>query len=299
MVTIPRVAGAPRYRITTSCGGWSDLEATPGDAPLTGLVSVNCAGPIDVVAAVIADTTVLQSFAVTGIEVVPDAAIDLTAHAYTPAAVMNLSYVNVPSEELLIAFYLAMPSGKVSIGADDPPVTGGSSQSVVEASVGAPLVTQSVFTIENSRRTLVEWGPATGTDATLDIAPSLLPAYTSMPAYDITTHSVSWTSETGGLTPQVTRFAMLASDGENFWDWHIVGPYTGNAMTFPTIPITRSIDFNRNLDPYVLDLETASVPYDAIRANAFSYEDLDDVIAGESGRVASQTLPRDHHEPPF
>src|SRR6185503_1419866 len=109
---------------------------------------------------------------------------------------------------------------------------------------GTADLVQSTFTGNYDQQTVLEWGPYTSS-YTLDIAAHALPTFSSVPAYDVASHTASITEDATGMTPDftmVTFDVLREADDSTTWAWSIVAPHSVT-VTLPVLP-TDLYDYN-------------------------------------------------------
>ena len=121
-----------------------------------------------------------------------------------------------------------------------------------------------------SEHWFLDWGQV-APSYTLDAASRALYHITAGPELDTTTHQITWTQETTGVTPDFVSVWGYASDEKMSWQFRVIAPYGAN-VTMPTLP-TDDGDYNIGAeDFYRLDtFVMGKVPggYDVVRPHAY------------------------------
>jgi hypothetical protein len=164
---------------------------------------------------------------------------------------------------------------------------------VTTGTQSAVRVAASPHAVALSSQELVMWG--TAIPSPFEFEALALAQFTSPPAYDIATRTVTWV-EGPGPSGNVVRTELHAfRDGTpaRMWDWQLATARTGPAsVTYPKLPIGDFDFMPAATDSYgVKDLETANLPggYAAIRARAVRTR-LDVVSPASAGQLSYQRL---------
>jgi hypothetical protein len=150
-----------------------------------------------------------------------------------------------------------------------------------------------VFPGGSNEEIFVDWGPYTDTYTT-DAGARMLPLYATGPTIDTTAHTVSFTEQSGGVTPDFVYTVASAYRQADFhsWVWRMVSPHA-TTLTFPTLP-TDVYDFNfRSTDnPSDNTLLEGKVPggYEAVRSLVLSQAGIlpQQFVSGATGSVTLQ-----------
>ncbi|HUS32382.1 MAG TPA: hypothetical protein VMZ53_27970 [Kofleriaceae bacterium] len=276
------------YYVHSSCGDSYLGSAGSGNTPSGNAYFYDCGATTDfLVTAEDGNFNVLSSFFVAGQAVSSGGTLDFSTKTFTAPTARTYTFSNVPNgASVTVRDHLASTKGElIEVGGDvsGDPATGtlnvpafANAVSIVEGQVYDSL------TIHSS----VDWGPVTSTFSVADYSARMLVGFESTPAFDATTHKITWTA-TSGVAPDFTyaRGRVYRQAFGREIDWQLVAPYTAGTVTYPVVPAgTTDINFTAS-DSVSLEVGHVKLPpggYDAVRANVF-------VADGPIGLVTTAT----------
>lgn len=305
-ITLPVDATAAYYDIYTDCGAnvnsIYDPPVTAKRAPAAAAVAGPSAtfslyGCTATTATFVVVTEDASTFAASHFFVAPNVAIDqptvdLTASTYAPVDAATFHLKNLPDlfgGANVDVDYLGTAGLFATSWSDTRgygTATGGAADvtlPVLPAATGL-RVERAELASNFGLHQLVRWGAAADADggSTWDLAGLPLVDFSTNPTFDPATNMATWTAGTTGATPDAyyARFRVdrYVQDGSGnvttnaYWDWSIVGPYTGAAIAPPALT-GAAADYNvTSTDSvFVNDIVLGKLPggYDLVRAHAF------------------------------
>ncbi|MGN6106147.1 MAG: hypothetical protein ACTHU0_13650, partial [Kofleriaceae bacterium] len=235
-----------------------------------------------------------------GVAVAEGATIDLTSGTYKALPEAALSFAGIPSGFATVYGYTALLTSGAgqqtlfgrNFGID---VVNGTATTTVQRPdiQGARMFVQTdLFNGSYGSHGTLEWGPVGDYATSLDGA--LLPEFSDRAIYDAADHALSWTTTSASATPDLVDAVIYFTRSEPLmsWRWQIVGPHTGNSVTYPVLP-GEAAQFNpTDSDSVGHDmLYVAKLPggYDAVRASYFGRE-LQGLMSKPSGRLVYEYM---------
>jgi hypothetical protein len=295
-VTVPtdQNANVAFYDVDTPCG--STQITSPGSAatPSGTIYLTDCGATTDfLVVALDSSGNALDYIFTQNVAVADQQPLDLTANTYTAATTRTNNYENAGNlslsfQDTLLDVSAPMYSYGGFIGA-----AAVSRSYAMPAFTGANDLMVTQYTASQDYVYFVDWGPYTATFTT-DVAPRMLPDFTSNPSFDPATHTLSFTEGTTGATPDFVYGSIGAfrSTDSHSWTWRIVAPHA-TSLVYPTLP-TDVYDYNitANDDPRNPDAMIGKVPggYDAVRPYLLSQYSAPQPSQFAMGTVGSATV---------
>jgi hypothetical protein len=274
--------------VYTPCGGVAELSQ--GSAASVSLTNCGASTDFLIVSYDQTATPLNEAFA-PAVAISNGANIDLTSLAFTAVPTRTYTYMNPGQNSYSFRDTvvdaqgpLFGQNGSTSSTTTGPMPTFTNAGDVIQTTVYPGGANEEIF---------VDWAPYTDTYTT-DAGARMLPLYATGPSIDTTTHTVSFTEQSGGVTPDfvyTVANAYRQADARS-WVWRLASPHA-TTLTFPTLP-TDVYDFNfRSTDnPGDNTLLVGKVPggYDAVRPFLLSQKGLlpQDFVVGASGSVTLQ-----------
>jgi len=293
-VVLPIENNSTEYRVSTNCSLYFPIS-TGGSAaqPMATMQLFGC-GPTSnlLVEALDANFNPVSAIYKQNVALTDNATLDLTADTYTATPDVTFSYANVPADltGLFINGVRATSLGKIYEINGTTSATAGAAAftTKIPAISNASAVTSTTFAGQQfTQHMITEWGPA-GSSYTLDATGLFLPSFDAAPAFDVASHSATWTASGGSVQPDfvqvaatITREVPLQS-----WRWTLAAPGATQAV-FPVLP--SASPFNPVVGDIVgLGVSTGKVPggYDAVRADILAIPALQEIAIGASGKAS-------------
>lgn len=298
-IQAPLDAAASSYAVFSPCNSDPTSLSPPAPPPLSLIAS----GPSGAVTLYDCGTTtdfLVVSYDQTGqplnfyyranVGVADAQLVDLSAGTYLAAPTRTFTFQNVPGlRSVSFEDDLIDPHGRIFRSYNT--TTSDTVTPVVTVPMpefgGTADLVQSTFTGNYDQQTVLEWGPYTSS-YTLDIAAHALPTFSSVPAYDVASHTASITEDATGMTPDftmVTFDVLREADDSTTWAWRIVAPHSVT-VTLPVLP-TDLYDYNIAAGDAarVLGWTSGKVAggYDGIRDTVFTLVDFAALATSSSG----------------
>jgi hypothetical protein len=286
-IAVPTVANAIGYDIRTTCGRQTVDTTGAGTIGLGG-----CNGTADMIVFPLDDNgDAISALFAAGVDVTAQP-VTVTG-TYKPLASNSFDYSNIPTSVTGVRTYRAIATarGRLVDASTFTPRTGGSAS----ANLTLPDTTATTsITVSDgqpstgviSEQLIIDWADSTASYS-LDLAGAMLPAVDTAPTFDVATHSLRWTEQGGGGTPQIVRGRVLASRGNTGWTWSVAAAHAQSVLAFPAWTgggFDFTISEGDNITVEELALASAPGGYDAIRPHAFA--DFVSAVAGPTGRIA-------------
>lgn len=267
-LTVPANGSNGHYMVDTTCGS-ADVLTEVGTTATFQVQLFGCGATTDFkVSADNGDGGPVSTFIATNVAVSDAAAVTLTG-TYQPDTTVTQSYSNLPPPVSFVNGERAVVAARGSLwktGVGLDVVAGAASGTFGVPVLGA--TGPSLVAITTLNRNLgpsesrVLAHPADG-DYALDATGVLLPPFIAGAQFDIATHTLAWTEDTTGATPDLT-FASLQVDRsllKQSWTWDVVAPHTATALVLPVLP-GAAADYNpvATDDVFVNDHLTAALP---------------------------------------
>ncbi len=312
---LPADAATPyQYNVYSTCGHSQTYYTPPVSGGQLVAASVSfpatlygCGATTDfLVVTVDSNYKALDFFTATGVAVVDQGTVDLSANVYAPVPQKTFNVLNIATPFTTLYYYLTVATPTLSTSTDlyaNMPVTTGSASGLIGVPTvpGSLLVEDLEGSTNYSYHDAYRWGQAPETDGSYkyDATNRFLAEFSTYPAFDQPTNALSWTAGVGS-TPdlyaahfQITRNEDNGSGGtfSSYIDWRIVGAYSGAAIKPPTLPSDAAIYNPLAADGFnVYDVTLAKVPggYDAVRAHlldVYEHAYLAALVAGASGHL--------------
>ena len=286
--------GSQLYTMYPSCG---DPVASP-DATFV-FRPLGCAGSADFVLAA-GDSSSTTSFLVAmGVDIASDTTILGT---FAPPATPAYAYTNVPSAVTAVSNRAAIlghnglmysVASTETLAANQTAVT---LHETLPSTATPALVTTNLFAppSELGQQLVVDVVNDASADYAIDVTQTMLPRYTTAPAYDAASHAVSWGEAAADTQATVARVRLHAYRDDipagRSWSWEIAAAKHATTVTFPSLPEVDGFSFTPIASDTVGvdDLTTATFPggFDAVRTSPF--RDL--VLVLTSGHAVIETL---------
>lgn len=299
---VPLESTASRYYLHSACdNSWWDITNSGGSGSGSGTPG----GPMSMPECASTDLLLETSGSenkylyAPGVAITEGATIDLTSSTYKAIPEAALSYSGVPSGFTTVYGYTALlaAGGQQSLFGQNfgiDVVNGTATTTVQRPDIpgGRMFVATDLFNGSYGNHGVLEWGPVG--DYTTSLDGLLLPEFSDRAIYDAADHALSWTTAAASATPDLVDAVIYFTRSEPLlsWRWQIVGPHTGNSVTYPVLP-GDAAQFNPvDSDAAGHDrLYVAKVPggYDAVRASYFRGE-LQGLMAKPSGRVVYEYM---------
>ena len=274
-----------RYSVNSPCSPFPKEFTSSGSGfQPSGLMPFARTCPTTDIVAVAYDANgaVTGYFSVVGQTITADGTLDYSAKSYAQPTNKTYTFTNKPGTLTSIGVeqHIGNTNGEFALVSST--ATGSPDATTT---MGIPTVANALGIVQTSGRalssfhTLLDWGTLNTNAFTTDVGARKL-VDISGATFDIASHSVGWTEGTG-VAPDLTYvsiFGTRTTSTTTFGiDWILVGPHIAGSVVFPVLPV-GAVDYNLDSDDSVdlSDLSMVKVPggYDAIRANAFSLEDL-------------------------
>lgn len=294
---------ASQYRVWSTCmglgsGGWPLAVGSGGERPQAAVQLENCGTKTDVlvesedglgvgVGYIFKDDAPVAA-AAAGVDVTgPYTATPTVTLQYTnvPANVFNISATNLlaTSDGPLWQEFVGVGSGGVTSATFNQPAPAGATQVYITSLATGVGVTDNL---------VIDWQPIT-TAPTFSLATALMHPVTGSPRFDVATSSLVWDHDgTMGESPDLAIAVLTANRAApaQSWTWRLVGPVTGPALKYPTLP--TAIERLNPIEGDTLssfNFQLAKVPggYNTVRAIALS-KDFGTFFVGASGRALVQ-----------
>jgi hypothetical protein len=225
--------------------------------------------------------------------------------AYVDALDVMVDYRNIPAEIGFVGVYRAFARDQgivfdVTAGVTSNAGNGMAPLRVPVMSGMTSVVASSTFPgpEEVGTQVVTDWDD-NGGDYLLDLGAALLPRYITAPVFDVDRRTLTWEEAPGETEPDAVRVRLqvhrAAIPEGTAWEWRLIGPRTGTALTFPALPRDDRSGFNFNPILHdaigVHELTTAKVPggFDStLRSQGFIR--FADLRSGPSGRIVTQDL---------
>lgn len=286
--------GSQVYTMYPSCGD----PVASSDAMFI-FRPLGCAGTADfVLSAGDADTT--TSFLVAmGVDVASNKTITGT---FAPPASPAYAYANIPAAVTGVSTRAAvLGHNGVMYGAASTE-TLATNQTAVTLHETLPdtatpaLVTTNLWpqTTELGQQLVADIVPDASADYAVDVTQTMLPRYTTAPAYDAASRSVVWGEASAQAQATVVRVQLHAYRDDipagHSWSWEIAAAKNATSVTFPALPAVEGFSFIPIATDTVGvdDLTTAAFPggFAALRTSPFG----DLVPALTSGHAVIESL---------
>jgi hypothetical protein len=294
-------AGAVTYRLFTTCSYslLGDTMNAPASVGVNATINVDllgCGALSDVLIVVYNDAgSPLDFLYATGVALVDQQTLDLTAGTYSPKGGHDFTYNNVINNTTIlnITDTFMAPHGAIyqsSLTAQGNPA--GTTQDMPHFTNAQDIIETTWSPPTPGVQNFVEWQAVA--DHTTDFTAHMLPDYATYPAFDTTTHTTTFTEATnGGATPDFVLSTITVSrPADRAWDWYQLAPHA-TSVALPTLP-TTIYDYNAASTDSVSrdELIIAKVPggYDAARPLLFATSGPTGLITGASGVISFQRL---------
>ena len=295
-ITVPLDNGADSYTIHTGCGTGGADAAGVGILDLT-----NCGANADVVVRSYFDGLPTGRVLYLAAVPLPTSGTVALAGPYETIEPVALTYTNVPAEAQMIGGYQAVSVASRAFEISDvvAPVGGGATVNL--AIPGASTEVLTVTTVypastEVGQQVTYDWTDNATKTFTSNLATALLPAYSTAPAYDHTTHTVTWTERSGGTPADVVRVGLQVYRDDiptgRAWRWRLAKAHGTPSVQFPTLPPVAGFDFNPVAGDTVAvdELTTIRLPGGLAPWRATVFGPIAQTFIGAAGHVALQTL---------
>ena len=315
-LTIPSVVDVTQYSIATTCQGppnsgqgkpnyldpqFLDADGS-GDVTMGDITLFGCTGATDVLVAAETTTgTPTNFFYVPNRTFTDGEMVDLSGQDFSQVVPRDYTYNNVPATIPFITIEDTSLSGHGVVYQSYGGNTYG--DTTITTELGVPTFTGASDIVEADANTgvmaiqhMVDWGPY-ATTYTTDVGARLLPNMTAAATEDVTSHTISWTEDAGGVTPDfvVTGTFVARSSDERSWAWAMASPRSGVSVKLPTLP-TDVYDYNIGASDQAtvggVLLGKITGGYDAVRAGLLSLDGPTGLITTATGTLTYEdTLP--------
>jgi len=286
--------GAQLYTMYPSCGD----PIASSDAQFV-FRPLGCAGTADFVVSA-GDSETTSSFLVAmGIDVARDTAVTGT---FAPPATPAYAYANIPGAITGVSTRAAvLGHNGVMYGAASTETLAANQTAVtlhetLPSTTMRALVTTNLWpqSSELGQQLVADIVPDASADYAIDVTQTMLPRFTTAPAYDPASRSVVWAEAAADTQATVVRVQLHAYRDDipagRSWSWEIAAAKNATTVTFPALPAVDGFSFIPVATDTVGidDLTTAAFPGGFAALHASPFRDL--VPALTSGHAVIESL---------
>ena len=278
-LTIPGLTNGVSFNVFSNC------SVNPGDAVTTNstaaTITVNGCSTIDILIVAVDNIGTHNSLFKQNVAVVDGTPVTITG-SYTPFTGTPVRLTNVPSLIATVASSVQQVEAATTIVLGAPAtntlsVEGGLATAQAQLANITSLADIATFTPSSTDATIqqtITTRVTQGSNISLDLGNSLLPAIDAAATYDLASNTLTWVEDGGIVAPTTSLESITVADGgTRSFEWAIVDAHSGLTITFPTLP-TQLEQFNI-LDTDNVTSEFSGIAYfpggyDGQRAQLFS-----------------------------